>query len=350
MSRVIDAPPLQLLIGPRGHGVVEYAADIASALHDTDDRTTAIVVSGIDDALAAARTAPRTHLHVTDRLLGESPERAADNLERLARVTRLTITAHDVPQTSDGSGLARRVDAYTRMFAAAEAVTVNSRHEQQLAHEFLPAVAAPHAIPLGARRDTVPARERSPSDGGRLNVLLAGYIYPGKGHATAIGAAADAAGMLRANGREVGNVVVRAIGGAAAGHEPDLRRIHADADRRGVRFDVTGFLDDAAFQANLLAGGIPLAAHEHVSASRSMLDWVESGRRPLVVGSRYAEEMAALRPGTMTIYQPDELAGRLADAWRHPEQTWLEAGTSLHPTVGDAAEQYRTWWRTLAQR
>ena len=106
----------------------------------------------------------------------------------------------------------------------------------------------------------------------------------------------------------------------------------ADAERRGVRFDVTGFLDDAAFQAQLLERGIPLAAHEHISASRSMLDWVESGRRPLVVCSRYAEEMAALRPGTMTVYQPDELARCLVDAWRHPQQkTWLAAGTSARP-------------------
>ena len=80
-----------------------------------------------------------------------------------------------------------------------------------------------------------------------------------------------------------------------------------------------------------------------------MLDWVEIGRRPLVPDSRYAREMAALRPGTLTVYAPGELADRLEYAWRHPESTLLAAGTPLRPSLTDAALAYRAWWSELAR-
>ena len=78
------------------------------------------------------------HLHATDRLFGTGPEDAAEVVERWAARCRLTLTLHDVPQTSDGAMFERRRTAYARMVAAAERVAVNSRHEQLLMAEFLP--------------------------------------------------------------------------------------------------------------------------------------------------------------------------------------------------------------------
>lgn len=91
---------------------------------------------------------------------------------------------------------------------------------------------------------------------------------------------------------------------------------------------------------------LPLT-HAHVSASRSMLDWIEAGRRPLVADSRYAAEMEALRPGLMTRYAADALPDLLADAWRRPARTWLPDGADLRPSLDDAAAQYVRWWRTM---
>ncbi|MGZ8803673.1 MAG: hypothetical protein ACXWZG_00035 [Microbacterium sp.] len=348
-------PPLQLLVGDRGHGVTGYAADLASALTGRDDRTPVDEVADATEAIGRARSAERTHVHVTDRLFGSSPEEAAQNLERLAAATPLTITVHDVPQASDGAMLSRRVAAYTRFFAAARAVAVNSRHEQRLVAEFLPEADRPHAIPLGARAAVAPAARgavtpRRPRALRPLVVLLAGYVYPGKGHAQAIRAAAEAAETLHRAGEKVGDVVVRAIGGPSPGHERDVGTLHADAERRGIRFEVTGFLDDDEFARRIGDDGIPLAAHEHVSASRSMLDWVEAGRRPLVAASRYATEMNELRPGIMTLYAPDELSLHLAHAWRVPASTRLDPGRSLSPTLTDAAGEYLMWWHSMGSR
>jgi len=352
MRPVTDPPPLQLIVGSRGHGVVEYAVDMASALRASDSRTQVALAGDVAHAIRRASVAAFTHVHVTDGLLGRSPVEATLNLERLAAVTRLTITGHDLPQTSDGTTLSRRAAAYTRFFNAAHAAAVNSRHEQHLVAEFLPGVAAPQAIPLGSRVAAAPETPPAEANAGEacdLVVLLAGYIYPGKGHAQAIRAAAEAAEILRAAGERVGAVVVRAIGGPSAGHEGDVAALRGEAELRGIRFEATGFLDDAEFARRIVDEGIPLAAHAHVSASRSMLDWVEAGRRPLVVSSRYAEEMDALRPGTIALYN-GELPKRLVEAWRVPAMTRLVPGTSLAPSLADVAEQYRAWWDAMATR
>ncbi len=355
MSPVTAAPPLQLLVGDSGHGVTAYGADVAAALARLDSRTTVAVAADLDDACDRARSAPRTHVHVTDRLFGASPEEAAGNLERLASVTRLTITVHDLPQDSDGLMLPRRVAAYARFFAAAEATVVNSRHEHRLVSEFLPprtgSGVPPHVIPLGARslrpRASLPESAAEATPMRDLVALLAGYVYPGKGHEQAIAAAAEAAAELRGAAEPVGRTVVRAIGGPSAGHDRDVRQLRTDAAHSGIQFEMTGFLDDDAFARRMHDDGIPVAAHQHISASRSMLDWVEAGRRPLVMRSRYAEEMAMLRPETMTLYDPSELARALVAAWRNPAGTWLGPDVRLAPTLRDVADDYRTWWARM---
>jgi len=234
MGQMTEAPPLQLIVGPAGHGVVAYAADVASALRDLTPEADVVRVETVADAISVARRAARVHVHVTDRLFGGSPEEAARNLEQLAGTTRLTITLHDLPQTSDGRSLSRRVAAYARFLDAVHAAVVNSRHEQQLVAEFLPGSPTPHAIPLGARLAvTPPTPPLRPEEGSRaisphdLVLLVAGYVYPGKGHADAIRAADEAASDLRATGEPIGRVLVRAIGGASAGHEEDVAALTA---------------------------------------------------------------------------------------------------------------------------
>ncbi len=342
---VISAPPLLLVLGPEGHGVTRYGRDVADAVLARDAGARVVQVADVaagDRVLAEVDAGAPVHLHATDRLFGTTPEDAAEVVERWARLSRLSLTLHDVPQPSDGTMFERRRTAYARMIAAAERVAVNSRHEQLLMAEFLPGTAPAHAVALGTR--TGVARVSSVGADRDLRVLIAGFVYPGKGHRPAVVAAARAAETLRSRGEDVGEVAVRAIGAPSRGHEDDVLRLRNEAARLGVAFEVTGFLDDAAFGRELVAPGIPLAAHEHVSASRSMLDWVEAGRRPLVVDSRYAAEMDELRAGTIARYTADALAPRLADAWLDPASTRLAAGTSLAPTLDDVATSYLAWW------
>ncbi|MEL4317549.1 glycosyltransferase [Leifsonia sp. YIM 134122] len=345
-----DAPDL-LVVGPSRHGVTRYARDLAAAAEAGGFARRPMVVA---DGAAAARAvvgADRVHAHVTDRLFGSTPEEAAETVEQLAALTRLTITLHDLPQGSDGSAYARRAAAYGRFIDASDGVVVNSRHEAELVVEHLGLPAASvTVIPLGTTAEVpLSSDPRSPIPG-RLTVLIAGYIYPGKGHLDAIEAAATVVSRLRADGTPIEGARVVAIGGPSRGHEADVERLRVQARELGVDLEVTGVLDDDEFERRLAADGIPVAAHQHLSASRSMSDWAERGRRPLVRASRYAREMDALRPGTLTMYAPSDLSDALLHAWRSPDSTRVPPRTSLRPTLSDAALAYRDWWSGLALR
>ncbi|WP_411700838.1 hypothetical protein [Conyzicola sp.] len=320
--------PYLLVVGPAHHGVTRYAGDLAAAIGGESGATPAVMPA-------------RTHAHVTDRIFGSSPEEAAERIETLGASTRLSITLHDVPQESDGSNLGRRIDAYRRFMGAANGVAVNSRHEAMLLDEHLGNAARDvRVIPLGARTARPAARPEAGEP--RANtVLISGFVYPGKGHLEAIQAAAavGAAGP--------GTATVVAVGAPSAGHERDAGELRRRASELGVDFRVTGFLDDEEYQSELLSGGVPLAAHQHVSASRSILDWAELGRRALVIDSRYSREMEALRPGSIDVFRPDQLAEKLEAAWRDPQSTWLAPSTTLSPTLDDVAGEYRAWWRGL---
>lgn len=350
-----DALPTLLLFGPAGHGVVDYGADVAARVRAGHPAVTVRRVGSAAEALADVDASEAVHLHVTDRLLGSSPEEAASLVEQFGTATRLTVTLHDLPQPSDGAMMARRVAAYARMIAAADGVVVNSSHEQRLIVEHLPHPVVPTVIPLGARSESTPRTSSATPRGderpaGRdLTVMIAGFVYPGKGHAEAIDAAADAVGALRAAGESVGEGEVRALGAVSAGHDTEMRELEHRARGRGVRWHISGFLDDATFARAMRGRGVPVAAHQHVSASRSMLDWVEAGRRPLVAHSRYAAEMDRLRPDTTILFAAPDLAAMLVAAWRDPASTWLAPGTDLRPSLTDAAEAYVRFWNR-AQR
>ncbi|KQX08406.1 MULTISPECIES: hypothetical protein [unclassified Leifsonia] len=351
--RAADHPDL-LIIGPQEHGVVQYAHELAAAAQ-AQGLAGAVHASRTVESAAFLPPAARVHLHVTDRLFGSTPEEAADNLERLASATSLSITLHDLPQESDGAGYSRRASAYARFVGAAQAVAVNSEHEARLLAEHVdPSFDRVAVIPLGARMAT-PQRADPPATSGLgaqrpLTALIAGYIYPGKGHGEVIDAVADARDRLQVAGENPGPGVVVAIGGPSLGHEADVDALRARADALGVHFEATGYLDGPSYRSATVADGIPVAAHQHLSASRSMLDWIEQGRRPLVPMSRYAAEMAALRPGTMALYDPARLSTHLMDAWRQPGSTRLPVGTALGPTMDDVASAYGSWWAGLAAR
>ncbi|MEY2850087.1 MAG: hypothetical protein RI885_2754 [Actinomycetota bacterium] len=355
---VPDIPVPDLWVaGPARHGVVRYALDLARTAGE----------SGADPALIDAETALRpgrpTHLHFTDGLFGRSPELAADTIERLASIVPLSITLHDVPQSSDGAAnLPRRIDCYRRVAGLATGVVCNSAHELAFLEE---SGVAPGGrvtgrasrrrgvavIPLGAESPRSARRvggdSTGTSPGGASStdldpiVALIGFVYPGKGHREVI----DAVARVRDGGRIAVEVV--AFGAASAGHEADLEALVDHAERAGVVFGSTGYLDDDELLRRCSRAAVPIAAHQHISASGSILTWLAAGRRPLVLDSRYAREMAALRPQTMTLYSPDGMDDVIAAALADPTSTRLAPTTSTAPHLVDTYAAYARWWREL---
>ncbi|MFC4806907.1 glycosyltransferase [Falsarthrobacter nasiphocae] len=359
-------------MGPPTHGVALYAAQMAEALGAEIRRA-----STPEDALRAAHEIrdaglERVHLHVTDHLFGRSPAEAAESIEGIAAVVgSLSLTLHDIPQASDGPrNLRRRSEAYARIIRAADAVVLNSRHEKRLLREAgipaapltgvipLPLVPGPRAEgaaeggsgPEAGARGAASAPEAAVADGssaeaaaqraGRPATLgLFGYIYPGKGHAELIEAAA----------RQDPPARVLALGAVATGHDELVRELTAAATARGVDFEVTGFIEDADLPAQLERVDVPVCFHRHFSASGSLNTWISAGRRPLAPDTRYTREMADLRPGTLTLV-PDEasLAGAVRRALADPASTRLAPGSLPHGLADAAAEYARFFERAAA--
>jgi hypothetical protein len=323
--------PLLYVGGDPRHGVVRASREIAGA------------VTEIAGAPRLAESLPPAgegaiHLHFTDRLFGADPEASARRIVALARGRAVTLTLHDVPQPSDGSDrFPRRAACYGEVIAASAGIVANSHHEAALLHDggALPSPArTPHVIPLAL----VPAPPVVTPPDLAPEVALLGFIYPGKGHAEAIDAVAAVAG------RGTGRLSVQALGAPAPGHERDLDALSALARRRDVEFAVSGWLDDPELARRARAAAVPLAAHTHLSASGSINTWIALGRRPLVVDSRYAREIDALRPGTIRICDPAALPGAIADALADPSRTWLGTGTDTRPHLPDVARRYLDWW------
>jgi hypothetical protein len=275
------------------------------------------------------------HLHFTDRLWGQTPDRAAARIESLARHLALTVTLHDVPQPSDGDErLPARVDSYRRVVTAAAGVVCNSRHEAALLREMgvTAAAADVEVIPLPIIDPVAPTGTPAP----RREVGLLGFFYPGKGHAEAVRAVA---------GLDLSAPpTVIALGAVSRGHEAELTALTDDAARLGVAFTATGWLDEAQLRDRARAVAVPLAAHRHISASGSIGSWVAAGRRPLVADSRYARELELLRPGTITRYDPAHLGAAITGVLTGQISTWLERGTTTAPHLRDTAGAYLRWW------
>ena len=328
-------PPALVVTDDAQHGVTVYARQLADAVARQHDDVE-VVGPG---ALTGDAPPARAHLHFTDRLWAGSPEDAAARLEELARRVELTVTLHDLPQPSDGVvNLPRRAECYRRVAAASTGVVVNSRHEAALLTEH---VRVDPARPVGVVPlpvDPVDPDPARPADDGSAAVI--GFFYPGKGHAELV----DAVAGLRPRGVDLG---VAVLGRASAGHEGELADLAAEAARRGVDLEVTGYLDDAALLDRSRRAAVPVAAHRHVSASGSIATWVAAGRRPLVPDTRYSREMAELRPGTLTLFAEGGLADAVARAQRDPGSTWWAAGTDVGPGLVDTAAAYLAWWAAV---
>lgn len=359
--RMSSCTPTQVVIGPAGHGVVDYGLDLADAvvrgdpsaivIHEPDPRR-------LDRALATASRDSGVHLHVTDGLFGDTLEEAAERIAAAVRTRPVSMTLHDLPQPSDGErNLPRRAEAYRRMAEHATCVAVSSRHEAALFARHLDPDRPVAVVPLGTRRATAPPATAARSAGASesLTLLMAGYVYPGKGHDDVVDAAALLAARLRVP------VDVVALGGIARGHETEAGQLAERAATAGVGFTVTGFVSPTEYRARIGSAAVPVVAHRHYSASRSLLDWAEAGRRPVVVPTRYTVEMADLRPGTLRLARGPRgaegsvvgsdvvgsLAETIAGLWHDQASTWLPPGHPIGPTLDDAAESYRAWWGGL---
>ena len=312
-----------LLVHPGEHGVAVYARDMASAISGLAD------VQTVDPAdLAHVPDGTAVHAHFTDRLWGDTPEEASRTFADLATRLRLSVTLHDVPQESDGEqNRPRRRAAYGLVAAAAHAVVVNSEHEQALLREEDVWSGPAAAIPLPVELATDAGR--AAADG---SVGVLGYFYPGKGHDEAADAAA-AAGIR----------TLTVLGRASDGHAGELETFVRRAADLGVAVEVTGWLDDGEIARRGRAVTVPVIAHRHISASGSLASWIGWGRRPVAVRNRYIDEMAALRPGTLTTVDETQLARALGAAAADPDTTWHGLARLPHSRA-DSADAYLRLW------
>ncbi|MDT9595062.1 hypothetical protein RDV89_18385 [Nocardioides zeae] len=318
--------PVTLALGAPEHGVTRYALEVA-------DWVGGLVA--LDPADLAPRS--RVHLHVTDRVLADSPEAAAEVVRALGDRHRLSVTLHDVPQPTDGTAFERRAACYRAAVAAAEGWAVSSQHERAGVERWCDPGTPGTVVPL----PVIPFEQvGDPAPGGAPSVGVFGFVYPGKGHAEAV----DALAALAAP------AALHVLGAAAPGHEADLDALVRDGRARSVPVHVSGRVPEAEVPAALRRVTVPVVGHRNVSASGSLNSWLAAGRRPLVRDGAYAREMAALRPGTLALYTDDELVDALAEALADPASTWLAPGTSVRPGPADVASAYRAWWDGLEER
>lgn len=324
-----DLVPHHLLLGPDTHGVTRYAGEVAEAAG-------APVVRDPGDLDAGAAV----HLHLTDRLLGREPGQAADVVEDLARRVRLTVTLHDVPQPSDGPVFAARSAAYGRIVRASHAWATNSWHEHALVDRWSAVGASGTVIPLPVFVGPHVPRPRGSAPVAEPVLGVFGFVYPGKGHQQVLRAAAAL--------RRAGTLArVRVLGGAAPGHADELEALVRNGRARGVPVEVTGRVAERDLGDALRGVTVAVCAHRNVSASGSLNSWIAAGRRPLVRDGAYTREMAALRPGTTTLFDDATLVPRLREVLARPPATWTAPGADLGPRLPDVADAYRAWWSSV---
>ncbi|MFB9375603.1 hypothetical protein ACFFKU_18205 [Kineococcus gynurae] len=317
-----------LAVGDPRHGVTAAALAQAEA-HD-------VVLRGGIELLDADLGSGPVHVHVTDRLFGDGPEDAADRLVALARRVPLLVTLHDLPQPSDGErNFPRRRLAYSRVADAARHVVVSSRHERGLLTTSSPVTVVPLPVPT-----LRPDRATAPVDPGARPTAVAvlGYLYPGKGHVPTLAA-------MSGLPADVGLV---ALGRTSPGHEDLAEALAARAAELGRRFTVTGYLEDDVLLGRLRSPVIPVAAHEHLSASGSIGTWVAAGRRPIVPPSPWAEEFEERNPGSLLL--TSDLRGALAEAFADPARTFADPGRRGAPDLAETVLAVRDLLRRIEVR
>lgn len=314
MTRVLVHAP-----GPAGHGVVRHAAAIADLAARHGVRR---VESGAD----------LTHAQFTDSLYGPDVASAADAFLAWAATvpTPLLVTLHDVPGADpDPARDRRRTAGYARVVTACDAVIVSAEHEAAKVARF--ADRSAEVIDLPVLR--WPEGGVPPVWADRPTLGVLGFVYPGKGHADAIDAAARRCDPPR----------VVAAGGVSPGHDTLLDELRGRAADQGVELVVTGPLSDLDLAAAARAVTVPLVANGRVSASGSLAAWLGCGRRPLVAQGEYALEVARRSPRALRLYADDGgLDAALDLALADPAQTRLDDEGQAWPDAGLAhAEVYR---------
>lgn len=353
---------VHVVVGPAGHGVVRHATTLlGTAALAADGVYRADCARGLADLPQRwrERTGRRPdllHLHLTDHLLAPDAAGCADLVLALSRTCPVSLTLHDLPQPADGPGrYERRAAAYRAMADAAVGVVVASEHERSLLLACPPGagsgpVTGPvEVVPLPLGPGGVgPLRDRPLAD---ADLVVFGYLYPGKGHLEAIAAAARLAG---AGGRPDVRPGVLALGRVSPGHEHLPAEYRERAARLGVRFTVSGHVPDDRVDERLRASGVPVAPRRDVSASGSIGSWLRAGRRPLTPAGPYTDDLEARCPGALLRYGPGTDHPTLADAARaalhEPELTWLSAGTHLGPDAARCGDLYARHLRHWAAR
>lgn len=356
-------PLLHVVPGPAQHGVTRHGLGLQAHLGPGSGVDAELLRCGRLDELGDSALAGRVAVvQVTDRLLAADGPGALAAWRRVtAGVARLTVVLHDLPQRSDGRSRRARSRLYAGLAASADEVVVASRHELLLLAAVLrwacplqaeAVLRRTRIIPLPIERlpgPVPPHSSRTPGETADdvLTVVTQGFVYPGKGLEEVIDAAALAARAPRLTGHRI---EVRNLGRAATGHEDLVEQLAARAQAAGVAWSTSGWVDDADLPSLLApaAATVPVAAHRHLSASGSIATWLAAGRRPLVLTSRYAEELAARLPGALALV-PDTgrgdvvpaLASALADALAEPGTTYLPAGVPLGPSWAEAAAGLR---------
>ena len=311
---------------------------------------------------AAGEAGEAVHVDVTDALFGDTPGEAVVVLRGVVPDSA-TLALHDVPQPAEGAArYAARAAAYAELAGAFTGVVVASEHEAGFLRAACAEAGAEPApisvvpLPVPDQRDRAGEGARA-GDGGapggaglsgaesggaqapgqveglERDVVVLGYLYPGKGHAEAVSALAAVRRQAAARGADLGGLPnrVTALGPVAAGHQDLVAELEQAAAAEGLQFRVTGFVPDAQLPAALDAAAVPFAAHRNVSASGSLATWMGHGRRCIVPAGAYVEEMEALRPGTLHV-------ARAAATGR---DSGADAGTvaqDAEATVGGAAD------------
>ncbi|WP_428341223.1 hypothetical protein [Mycobacterium sp.] len=323
------------IVGPRRHGVVQFGFALHAALQLQRCSSELLWFPSVTDLISdPGSESGLVHTHFTDRLFGSTPAAAASAFSVLARTVRangsmLSVTLHDLPQSSDGAHYNSRIQAYRRVCSLCDYIAVSSEHERELMQENGIGIPGVSVIPLPIdppKRCAVPLSHLPRTLG------VFGFIYPGKGYEEIIAATKGLPADLQ----------VLAIGASSPGHEGlvfDLRRAAAELN---TPFRVTGYVAGEELLPVLRGVTVPVAAHRHISASGSLNTWLSAGRRPLVPHTRYAAEFERRNPGSLNVFA-DNLAGlctAIRRALRDSASTWLPADVPLHPSPSEAAAAY----------
>lgn len=330
-----------LVVGPRTHGVVRYAASVHAASATTLGRhVVAFADTPRAQVLDELSDCELVHVHVSDRLFGRTPASAADELRAMVRRLGrpVSVTLHDLPQTSDGQAMESRIEFYRDVAGHAAGLVVSSMHEAALFREHISREIEPEVIPLMIEEH---ARTPSVSAVDTPTVGVLGFLYPGKGHIEVVNAMAG----LPA---DVGFVV---LGAPSPGHNYLVDELRSVAEQYSRSFEITGFLDDDHLHRRAAGITVPVAYHRHISASGSINTWIALGRAPLVPRGVYTDELDSRSPGALNMHADGEDALRqaIADALADPNRTWIEPSVSTGPTPSDVARMHEELFRRWAR-